>query len=1071
MLRPRFLSSLVKRTGYLVPVCAVYSRFCSTLGDIQVFMTNLRAREKLAGGSLQLCITEDMQVFAEHKTSSFSGEQRRILTSEKLRHGDASTTIAEVLRSLQSTESAATALSSVPTSSPSSSSFNGDRSALTTCATVVDLGRVTADEVRSLVLHVERTYPTLKLLVLHTSGRDLQGAKLHTICVELVPREGQTGAALLAEDTQRLVDTFKGESVGEGYHGCLRRALRHAFAAAELPYPSLSCEDATSRTLLSLYAQTWVNDGFQLFFNSVSPSALLTDAVECTVRHPLHGQTLGTTTLPLTAIGLRDLLNFCDRVAASYKPERYASVQQRIQSTPLHLVLPTSHLRVKHLLRKLLYHHYGCVDSDIIFSGHARHDGVFTAEIAVRLSSLSVTYEGAMRTPLFVLAKTNGTSRRKVIELAAVQSMQVLFPEVFEKQIAYHAEIRQIQQSDKASSTADMPPHVSRGLEVQLKWALQRINADFVVESVLLKQKTPYPPWGVTTGSSVVWLSQLFLLKQSSSSVTAGGTAPDVARELCAHAFDNRKSRCEKKVVAAALAKCFPDLCSAIIKDAQEKGLIDNSGAPTAFDGVQPIQDSDAERFVEALSSDPCLMTLVPTRSSVLQPLPECNVQLSALESYWSIITSKVTEQLKIRVQRGGDDRAAGCGGGYTATCVAGSAEGANAVDRVVCEAAASTEIGALFSMAEAAQKSLRQVEGTTSSGDERKKLEGRDAEGADHGPTSTLELLVGVPTSLPTSTPLQTCIDAIGRLYGLRCAVRITQEGAQYTGELWGHFPVDSALLRHHDRVLSSPFFLDRNFLLGRGRAESPFMAVVRAAQSVFECHVRVHQRAFRDAVVQKGKLHLHPADDCSLSRLRDAVVSEIKATSSKVLTDSTLTLNFQHGQLYELTFSVASGSHSVNLEETVSRNLLGCLHEFCVRVSAETGLEFLSATTLAPVVFHTPEQLLRLLCQLAYGLDLRVETLLVHNSWHCRLSIPVTGELACCVAESSAGRKKGAENAAAMAALKLYFADELTLIPSYTNFSPSRSSDGAAESEHTSMENYVFQMRDVDEDASPSL
>ncbi|KPA79405.1 putative mitochondrial hypothetical protein [Leptomonas pyrrhocoris] len=1048
-------------------------RPCSTLGDIQAFIVALREREKLIGGAVQLCITEDMRVFAEHTVSSLGREQRRIVPYQKVQRGDAATTVAEALRSLQSNGTTAAASRGASTVSSSRSFFERGRPALTVRPTVVDLSRVTADEVRRLVLHIENTYPALKLLMRHTSGQDLQGTKLHTIHVELVPRARQANTAQLPTDVQHLVDTFKGESVGEGYHSCLRRALRDAFASAQLPWPSLPDSDAASSTLLALYAKTWVNEGFQLLMGaSAFSSSLPTDCVECTVRHPTHGQVLGTTTLSTTAVGLRDLLTFCDKVAASYNPERYASVQQRIRSSPLHLVLPTSRLRVKRLLRKLLHYHYGCVDSDITFAAHEKSEGVFAGEITLRFSPPCVTLLDTVPTPFFVLAKTNGTARGKVLELAAVQAIQTLFPEIFEKQIAYHADVRAIQQSDRASASANVPPRVSRGLEAQLRWATQTINADFVVESVLLRQNTPYPLWGVSTGSSVAWLSQLFLLKPSASSTTAAAAAstPDVVRELCVHAFDNRKSRSENKVVAAALAKCFPDLCRACVKDAQEKNLIDRDGAPTPFEGVVPMQDSDAERFASALSSDTCLSTLVPTRSSVLQPLPACDVRDSALESFWNFITGNAAEQLTVRVRRGGDESTSGGNGGYTAACVAGGAESAGGMERVVCEATSGTEIGALFALLESTRKVIRREKGTTSTTDNTNKQEGSSAGSADLQPRSTMEFLAGVPTSLPTSTPLQTCIDAIGRLYGLRCSVRITQEGAQYTGELWGNYPVESAVLKHHEKVASTVFFLDRNFFLGRGHAESPFMSVVRAAQNVFERHVRVRQRAFHETVVHEGRLHLHPAENGCLARLLDAVVCEIKATSGKALTGSTLILRFHHGELYQLAFSVASGTQSIVLEETVSRQLLGCLHDFCTRVSVETGVEFLPAPKLATMEFHTPEQLLRLLCQLAYGLDLRVEVQQVHKIWHCRLSVPVTEELACCVAESSASRKKEAVDAAAMGALKRYFADAVPHIPSFAALPPSQSGEADVDAVPTSMDNYTFQMSNAVEDAPPS-
>lgn len=1027
---------------------------------------------------MQLCITEDMRVFAEHKITFYGGERREI-AQRKVWQGDASTTVKEALRSLQVSEPAGSAsVSSSPTFSWSSTR---ERDAVESSATVVDVSRGSNEEARNIVHYVERTYPDLKLLVHHTSGKDLQGTKLHTIHVELVPRGGRTSATPLPDEAQRLMDSFKGESVGEGYHGCLRRALRDAFAAAQIPYPPLSSGAADASTVLSLFAQTWAQDGFQLH---VSTCHLLSDSVELVVRHPSHGQVLGSATLPLTAAGLRDLFPFCERVAASYKPGCYTNAKQRIQRSPLHLVLPRSQLRVKHLLRKLLHYFYGCTDDDITFGSHATSEGVYTAKIGVRLPSATVTYDDAAHTPLFAVAKTTGTACKKAMELAAVQAMQALFPDVFEKQIAYHPEVREIQQSDKASATVSMPPPLSRGLEVQLRWALQGINADFVVESVLLKQNTPYPLWGVTTGTTAAWLSQLFLLKPPpSSSTTAttatvadgdGAAAGGVVRELCAYAFDSRKSRSEQKVMAAALARHFPELCKASIAHAKERNLIDDSGAATAFEGVQSLQESDAERFAAALSADPCLTSLTPTCSSVLQPLPDCGVRNSALEFFWTSVAGHGTEQLTVRVQR----RQNGASGdAYCASCSTAAPGGVSEPDRLLGEATATTEIGALLTLLEATWTALCQHLPDVGAGtavhaakkEEAKAEDGSDAHGIGSR-KSTAEFLAGVPTSLPTSTPLQTCVDAVCRLYGLRCSVRITQEGAQYGGELWGSFPVDSAVLRRYERVASSPFFIERMFLLGRGHAELPFMAVVRAAQHVFESHVRVHQHAFHDAVVTEGLLHLHPGDDGCLAQLRDAVLSEIKATSDKALTDSALVLRFHHGELFEFTFSVSSGARSVKLEEAVSRRFLDGAREFCTRVSGETGVEFLPRSALSAIAAHTPEQALRQLCRLAYGLELRVELQQVHTVWHCRLSIPLTGELACCVAESSACRKKTALDRGAMHVLKRHFASEFAQIADCVTMKPSHSSDTEDDAVQASMDNYVFQVSHAADEVAAS-
>jgi hypothetical protein len=1075
MLRP-LLASVLVRCSSRFCVTETGRRPCSTLGDIRECIAAMREKEKLTGGVVQLCITEDMQIFVEHREAS-SHSERRVVSLDKTFQGSPSTTVAAALRSLSSSCASTAALSGP--AAASSSSLLPLRQSFTSESTVIDLTRVAAEDARSLLLHVENTYPALKLLVRHTKGKDLQGTKMHTVQVELVPRAEKGGLSQLSSDMQRLVDTFKGEGVGEGFNGCVRRAVREAFESAQLPLPKLSSTSDDASTLLSLYVQTWVQDGYQLFLTVLPGNSR---NVECTVRHPSHGHVLGTTTLPLTAIGLRDMLVFCDRVAASYKPERYAAVQQRLQRSPLHLVLPRDNLRVKRLLRRLLFYYYGISDDDIAFVAAVKPGSVYAAEITVRLPPpYSTAHSGATPLPPFLVASAHGTGSKRALELAAVHAMETLFPDVFAKQVAYHPTIREIQQCDTASVTANVPPQVVRGFEAQLRWAVQTIHADFVVESVLLKQCTPYPLWGVSTGSSIAWLSQLFLLRPASSSEADAGSG--VVRELCAHAFDNRRSRSEHKVIAAALAKHFPVLCKASVEDAKKRKLIDSNGAPTPFEGVQPLQGSETECCAAALSSDPCLTTLTPSRSSVLQPLSGGgDVRNSALECFWMSLTSSTSagQQLMLRVQRSADIAMPGGGAGgrcgvYAAKCVT-VMDGAEEMERLVSEAAATTEIGALFAVLEAAQQTslpnllpYTTVRGT----EERVQAESAiTANVVDEKVRKAVTFLTDIPTTLPTSTPVQTCTQAIGLLYGLHCSARVTQEGAQYVGELWGSFPVDSAVLKHHDHVSANPFTLDRIFFLGRGQAESPFMAVVRAAQHAFEQHVRVHQRVFHNPVIEGGVLHLQPMKGSRLADLCDAVLNEIKATSDKALTDHTLTLRFQKRALFELAFTVSSGTQAIKLEEAVSRRLLDCAREFSIRVSTETGMVFVTPAALATLTFHTPVQLLRQLCEIIYGMTLHEDVVKVHKEWHCRLSARLTGELACCVAESSAARKRTAIDAAAASVLKRYFADEVAHIPSYAAVCPTQGGDAKAAEEamaQTELEDFIFQLSDATDDAPP--
>ncbi|CAJ1989340.1 hypothetical protein conserved [Leishmania donovani] len=980
-------------------VCTVsQSRCCSTLGQIQSVFKALRQAKGVRGGAVRLCITEDMRVVVEHQPSSEGGAQA-LVNEVAAWQGTVSTTVQEAVGHLSDSNELRTSTSPLQSSPTPPVSRDG--------LTIVDLTRVNSDETRRVMKFLEQRYPQLRLRVRHTSGQDLQGTQLHTASVELVPRGTGVQAASLAAEQQRLTELFKGEAVGEGYHGCVRRALRDAFSAAGLPYPSSSVVSTTALSVLSLYTKVWSSEGFSLFLvPHVTPGN-----VECSLRHGATGKSLTSTTVALTSDGLRALLKFCDDTTSEYYPDCHASIQQRLLSAPLHLVLPRSHLRVKHLLRKLLLYYYGIGEEKVVFRAEMVGGSMHKVQVQACLDLPTVTDLAGDALRFFVLGKATGRSKSSTVELATVQALQTVFPDVFEREIAYHPEVRAILENSKATASEDAAPHPGQGLEHQLRWALQRQKATFVLETLMLKSNSLHPEWGVATGATPVWLSQLYIVRGHADAKAADRSDAGVAasRELCCCAFDGRKARSEQKAMAAALAQRFPDLCHRSVAQAREKMLIDAGGAPAPCAGVKALQDANVKTLTAALLSDPFIRFLDPHKSTQPQPLPPVQTADSALERYWRATKAHTSFLGSIRVVREAD-RAV-----YVARCTRAAAVH-DSPERVIAEAAGSTEIGALFALVRGMQE-LPEV--------------------VCRDPSSTVAsefcLTAELPSTLPDSSPLQTCAEAIARLYGLQCTVCVRQDGATCAAELWGATPPKSTVLQPHSRFSTNPFSADRAFHLGRGYASTPRLAVVRAAQQVFEMHIRVHHRAFGDEVVMRGQVRLQPGAHGSLTRLRDAVVAEIMSTSDRTVSDNWLLFSFEHDQLSDLSFHVTSHERSVILEHVVGKNLLSCARELAIRISHETSDAFLSPAHLCDVVAPTAEQLLGKLCLQAYGLRLRVDTCQRGQMWHCRLSVPMSDEVAYCIAQASGLRKRDTVEAAAVAALREYFVEELPHIHSY--------------------------------------
>lgn len=963
-------------------------RLCSTLAHLQSALRTVRQAKRLEGGTLRLSISEDLRVLVEHQAASDSAA-----VAVAMWQGESTCTLREALRHLHASQEAETQ----PTP-PTPSTTTAPRQ-----RTLLNGTNGHSEDVQHAMSYLARSYPQVQLKVQHTSGVDLLGAKLHTISVRLEPRGLGVAVESLPAEQQRLVKKFDGESVGDTYTGCLRRALKEACAAVGLSYDAISVETAARQSVLSLYAQLWTGDGFELRLEPLDTieGATTAAAVSLALKHASTGRTLASTFVSLTPDGLRGVLDFCDKIAAEHYRGGHAALHARLRAAPLYLVLPRTRLDARRLLTKLLVFHYGVDAADVRVQVRMSKCHMYSVEVHGSLSSLPATNEsGGCAAPPFKLGSAQGISKVAAVDAAMVQAIRALFPDIYAREIAYHPDIKAIVESERVSVTgAEQQPCASHGLVAQLQWALRREFATHVVELRLLKHQTAFPDIGIATGHASVWQAKVFLQLPAAPDATA---AP---QELVACAYDQRKSRSEQKAVAAALAKRYPQLCEASIALARSRNLIDASGAPTPCPVLQQLKGTGISTCAAAQAADPFLAALDLQQARATQPLPATHTGDSVLEKYWAATQTEASLLGSVCVGRepGGST--------YAARCTRADTTAADAQEHVLASATALSEISALLALFKEMQSVPEVV----------------PADAAATLVATLADVAAAAPPRLPPGTPLQTCAVTMAQLYGLACSVLVRHMDSGWEADLFGVVPAGSALATPHPRLAQSPFTADRNFFLGRGRGDSAATAVVRSAQQAYELHVRVHQRAFAGEPVMSGEVRLTPEPQSRLARLCDGVLAEIKAVSQRNVEESALTLRWTQEEGCRMYFSVTADAKAVVLEDASGTNVLACARELCKHIAAETGGAFLSPATLAEMRPNTPEALLGELCRTAYGAALETGLNVRKDAWHCRLCLPLTTDVHYCMVEASATRKRDAVDAACVAALQTYFAEEL--------------------------------------------
>eukprot|EP00796_Vickermania_ingenoplastis_P003721 gene3721-2620_t len=406
---------------------------------------------------------------------------------------------------------------------------------------------------------LQRRFPGLVLHTTHTTGIDLQGNKTHTIAVELRPatlssttttttttgaasdasssaeKETCVPAASLTDAEKEAMKRFRGESVGLGYRGTLKRAIAAAFkslgdaegndggntttatrevargiqntsnaAAAPMPGSPTACAPCVL-CVLRLYAQvikapfcvqwdplTTSPSTFRVVLTESSSSAASGDCIQRTPKILGEGH-VNRDNGPIAA-----LLAALERAAAAYDAIGCAEVRDKVDGSGLYVLLPERAVNIKHVLEKILQFYLGAEPSALVVEV-AHNNGLFVSSVTVTIPLPAL---GLAETAVKVLlAHAVGRSKKHANELAMVKAIEVHFPRLYEEQIAFHPEVQRMRSNEQASDKGDeVCPHISRGLLCQLEWACQREG--LVLEMDAIKQAPPPLPRDIPSSTT-----------------------------------------------------------------------------------------------------------------------------------------------------------------------------------------------------------------------------------------------------------------------------------------------------------------------------------------------------------------------------------------------------------------------------------------------------------------------------------------------------------------------------------------------------------------------------------------
>ncbi|ESL05872.1 hypothetical protein TRSC58_06463 [Trypanosoma rangeli SC58] len=851
---------------------------------------------------------------------------------------------------------------------------------------------------------LESRFPGNRLHIDHSKGTDLQGTVTHTVSVSLRGHGSVDG--LYSKEEQSAKETFFGESIGASFSGTVRRALREAFEASGIPFPSRNFERDRGTSELGIYMDIIRNATNEAI--EITASLVGDNQVQAVVQSST-GRRLGLL-LGRREDALSIVLACVEKAAENTNNIATEEARKRIADHPVVLALPSKGLRPKEILHRLLFHTFGLAREQIRVLTSQSDEGTFVTTIDAELG-----WGEAQRTEAFIfstLARAAGVSKKAAEELACIKAIQRCFPCIFENQLSYHAEVREIMNSTKATDKDSICPHISKGLLAQLRWAVQCQNKEVLFEAVQLLPNSENESLGIRT-TRPLWATQLFLVDKQ-------GT-----RDFVCLALDPRKSASKQKVIAATLCKCFKEECSEGVRYAIERGLIDTEGNATTCEGISAAEPLPRNDYELAAESDPFIQNLQIV-SSQLVPVVQ-------RQSLLSVFRRGVQLYVELLNERGGVDvastgRLVECtersplDGSYKAQLLVQSlGDDADGTKRTLGEAChPNSAIIALFS----AFKDIFDEEGIIA----KAAKEDAQVEAIYRDTCQRVEELSPLPYELPAPNPLETVAQCVMLKYGLSTELRISGGGKAIQVQFFGRSPS----YQTSDQAASTS-----QFFLGHGRGNSVLKAVVSCCKHIFDVHICSKEESLRKrrlTPLRSGSVQV-PLQGKSVLALRvEEVMRELleyKVVSSAASIHVKVDIHSTSEETrYEAHLYVVDGSRMVELERTSSMvDLLRTLQQLTEGITREmrcptVDIDALQRQYSGPSRCNTLQQLLQVL----YGLPLIVETLFKDHQWHCRLNVHIFEDFYYAIGYAVNVKKKEAvENAAKNALDRCFVAASL--------------------------------------------
>ncbi|PWU96385.1 hypothetical protein C4B63_19g136 [Trypanosoma cruzi] len=847
-----------------------------------------------------------------------------------------------------------------------------------------------------------KRFPGLRLQIDHSKGTDLQGTVTHTVSVSLRDHGFVDGSP--SKEEKSVKETFFGEAIGASFASTARRALREAFEAAGIPPPPRHFERDQGESEMEIYLETIRNATNETI--EIMTSLVGDDHVQVIVQSS-NGRRLGLLK------GRRDdalsiVLACVERAAECTNRIATEEARKRIADHPVVLALPPKGLRPKEILHRLLFHTFGLTNERIRVLTSQGDGGTFFTTVDAELRwSVTVNTE----CPVFsTLSRAVGVSKKAAEELACVKAIQRCFPRVFEDQLSFHADVREIINSTKATDKDSICPHISKGLLAQLRWAAHCHKKEVLIEAVQLLPNSENESLGIRT-TRALWATQLFLVDQQ-------GT-----RDFICLTLDPKKSASEQKAIAAAIWKIFREECSEGVRYAIDRGLIDKEGNATSCEGISTSEPLPKNDYELAAESDPFIQKL--------QIVPSQSISVPHRQSLLSVFRRGVQLYIDLLNERSGGggvygtsigqlieftDRNLMDGSFKAQVLVQFSGDGVNITKETLGEAFhPSSAIIALFS----AFKGLFEEEGIIA----KAAREDKQVESIYRDTCQRAEEIPSLPLEISTSNPLETVAQCIMLKYGLGIELRISGGGNVVQVQFFGQSP---AHLGSDHLVTSSQFFL------GHGRGNSLLKAVVSCCKNVFYAHVCSKSEALggaRLSALNSGTVQvLFQGKSILASRVEDVMkeILENKAVSSAASIHVKVSIHsVAEGTMYQAHLCVVDGARVVELERTsLVADLLLSLRQLTENIIREMGgptvdIDAIKRQCTGPLRYGTLQQLL----EVFYGFPLLVETSLKDHQWHCRLSVHLFEDFYYALAYSVNLKKKEAVENAAKKALEHCF------------------------------------------------